>query len=59
MSKPNRGEIEFSGGYNEEKGSYVEGKVSLSWELGESPKSSSDSKESNESTNEPDSTDRK
>jgi hypothetical protein len=31
MSKPDRGDVEFSGGYDETRGGYVEGKISFSW----------------------------
>jgi len=41
MSKPDRAEATFSGGYDESRGGYVEGKVSMSWG---DPNSSSDSK---------------
>ncbi|MBI5272668.1 MAG: hypothetical protein HY861_01635 [Chlamydiia bacterium] len=42
MSKPDRADVEISGGRDETRGGYVEGKISISWG---DPKSSSDSQD--------------
>ena len=53
MAKPSNVEGELTGGYSEERGGYIEGKISASW--GESKSSSSDSKTKNEPENDSDS----
>lgn len=42
MSKPDRGDVEISGGYDETRGGYIEGKISASWG---DPKPSPDSED--------------
>ena|SRR5690348_9950305 len=44
MSRPDRGEIDFTYGYDEERGGFIEGRISASWGESKSSSESSDEK---------------
>lgn len=57
MSRPTNVEGELTGGYSEERGGYVEGKISASWGESKSSQSSSNSKTKTEPVNNSNSSD--